>query len=358
MAAIALLHPFPFGPPIMAPQAEALRAAGHQVIVPDLWPQTPIAPAARPVLPGPEGLRRAEAAGQTGQVAVAGLSSAAMSRWPCWPTPAPGRRPGAHGHEGRGGRRRRGGRSRGVCGAGRGRGMAWVPSATPGLLGETTREQRPDIVEQVRQWILASDPAAVAWTQRAMAARPDSLPVLAARGNSGVGPSLVLVGAEDTLAAGAGPADGGGAGRCTVGRAAGAGHLTAVECPKRCPTVWSHGPRGCHDPPPVRIPLRAGACPSASRRPGGVGRPGAFAGVAHGQGTTAGTHARSDLACPHPHPPRAARGAGPSRPMGYVPALDGVRAVAVLGVLVYHGSASWIPGASWAWTCSSCCRAA
>lgn len=63
------------------------------------------------------------------------------------------------------------------------------------------------------------------------------------------------------------------------------------------------------------------------------------------RGTTAGTHARSDPGMPASAPaPGGAGGAGPSRPMGYVPALDGVRAVAVLGVLVYHGSASWARG--------------
>lgn len=34
----------------------------------------------------------------------------------------------------------------------------------------------------------------------------------------------------------------------------------------------------------------------------------------------------------------------PAPPMGYVPGLDGIRAVAVIGVLLFHGSSSWLPG--------------
>ncbi len=34
----------------------------------------------------------------------------------------------------------------------------------------------------------------------------------------------------------------------------------------------------------------------------------------------------------------------PAPPMGYVPGLDGIRALAVLGVLVFHGNSSWLPG--------------
>ncbi|MEI6231312.1 MAG: alpha/beta hydrolase, partial [Actinomycetes bacterium] len=49
----------------------------------------------------------------------------------------------------------------------------------PNLLGATTHEQRPAVVELVRSWIHAADPEGVAWAQRAMAARPDSYDDLA-----------------------------------------------------------------------------------------------------------------------------------------------------------------------------------
>ncbi len=41
---------------------------------------------------------------------------------------------------------------------------------------------------------------------------------------------------------------------------------------------------------------------------------------------------------------RAAAAAPARRSMAYVPALDGLRAVAVVGVLLFHGGVSWIPG--------------
>lgn len=64
-----------------------------------------------------------------------------------------------------------------------------------GLLGATSRAERADVVALVSGWLDAADPAAVAWAQRAMAARPDSHRTLA---ESGV-PGAVIVGGEDTL---------------------------------------------------------------------------------------------------------------------------------------------------------------
>lgn len=230
MAAIALLHPFPFGPDIMAPQAQALRAAGHDVVVPDLL-------AADVVRPEPASMEflaqavfgAATAAGHE-RIAVAGLSLGGYVAMAML-ADSPRRVTGVALLD------TKAGPDDGPAAAGRlayadrvtAEGMGWVPGATlPGLLGETTRETRRDVIAQVEQWILGADPAAVAWTQRAMAARADSLPVLEAFR----GASLVIVGAEDSLsprpAAQAMAAALGGA---PLVELPGAGHLTAVECP-------------------------------------------------------------------------------------------------------------------------------
>lgn len=65
----------------------------------------------------------------------------------------------------------------------------------PLLLGQTTRTNKPEVVQTVRDWILAADPKAAAAAQRAMAARPDSRPTL----SSYEGPALVVWGSEDTM---------------------------------------------------------------------------------------------------------------------------------------------------------------
>ncbi|MFG2695557.1 alpha/beta fold hydrolase [Kitasatospora sp. NPDC048407] len=53
----------------------------------------------------------------------------------------------------------------------------------------------PELTDAVRQMIAEADPAAIAWAQRAMAARPDSLEVLAALEV----PAAVIVGELDTV---------------------------------------------------------------------------------------------------------------------------------------------------------------
>jgi pimeloyl-ACP methyl ester carboxylesterase len=63
------------------------------------------------------------------------------------------------------------------------------------LVGETTHSSQPRVVEQVAAWIEDQAPAGVAWSQRAMAARPDRTGVLAAFD----GPVVVVVGDEDTI---------------------------------------------------------------------------------------------------------------------------------------------------------------
>ena len=63
------------------------------------------------------------------------------------------------------------------------------------LLGETSLAVRPELVDRVAAWIDAQPPEGVAWSQRAMAARPDRTHVLQAFAD----PVTVVVGDEDGL---------------------------------------------------------------------------------------------------------------------------------------------------------------
>ncbi len=63
------------------------------------------------------------------------------------------------------------------------------------LLGETSRMARGGLVERLAGWIDDQRPDGIAWSQRAMAARPDRSAVL----RRFTGPSLVLVGDEDSV---------------------------------------------------------------------------------------------------------------------------------------------------------------
>ena len=96
------------------------------------------------------------------------------------------------------------------------------------VVGITTRETRPEIVEQLRTWIAQKSPESIHWAQRAMAARPDRSEAVAAFS----GPMTVVVGDEDELT----PRefaqaihDLGADSRLVV--VPGVGHLSAVEAP-------------------------------------------------------------------------------------------------------------------------------
>jgi pimeloyl-ACP methyl ester carboxylesterase len=97
-----------------------------------------------------------------------------------------------------------------------------------GLLGVTSRRERPDVVRSVREALAAARTDGVAWSQRAMAARPDATAELAGLAV----PAAVVVGAEDTLS----PPD---VARAMAGALPDAvlsvlpraGHLTPVESP-------------------------------------------------------------------------------------------------------------------------------
>lgn len=105
----------------------------------------------------------------------------------------------------------------------------WLADSTlPNLLGSTTRERRPEVVASVRDLVDAQPADGVAWAQRAMAGRPDSVETL----RSYTGPALVVVGEEDSLT----PPDSAGelAGALSGGELVtlpGAGHLPSIESP-------------------------------------------------------------------------------------------------------------------------------
>ena len=72
---------------------------------------------------------------------------------------------------------------------------AFLDSMVPKLLGETTRRNRPDIVNRARTMMDAMSREGLAAVLRAMAARPDSLPTLPTIDV----PTLVVRGQEDQL---------------------------------------------------------------------------------------------------------------------------------------------------------------
>ena len=71
----------------------------------------------------------------------------------------------------------------------------WSAGMIDGLLGEATRESRPEIVARVQQVLDGAPRATIAWAQRAMAVRSEALGVLRELDV----PVLVVVGNQDTM---------------------------------------------------------------------------------------------------------------------------------------------------------------
>jgi pimeloyl-ACP methyl ester carboxylesterase len=71
----------------------------------------------------------------------------------------------------------------------------FIESMIPKLLGQTTRSNRPDLVDTARAMMMKMTPAGVAAVQRGMAARPDSVATLATMDV----PTLLITGDEDVL---------------------------------------------------------------------------------------------------------------------------------------------------------------
>lgn len=97
------------------------------------------------------------------------------------------------------------------------------------LLSATSVREHPGLPGEVTGWIGQQVPGGVAWSQRAMAGRPDRTPVLAGFD----GPVVVVVGEDDTVT----PLPGAqqmvdAATDATLVVVPGAGHLSAVEAPR------------------------------------------------------------------------------------------------------------------------------
>jgi pimeloyl-ACP methyl ester carboxylesterase len=109
-----------------------------------------------------------------------------------------------------------------------------LAATTPRLVGATTRSTRPDVLARVSEMANSVDPAAVAWAQRAIAARADSVGLLA----SVTVPTVVVAGAEDELVS-VGEAELMAAAlpRCRLVVVPRAGHLTPVEKPATVATA-------------------------------------------------------------------------------------------------------------------------
>ena len=199
---VVLLHAFPFDARLWAPQAEVLAAAGSQVHAPnlpgfgctELLPGAPsIDSVADAILADLEhrGIDRAVLGGISlgGYVAMAMLRkrpemfTAAI----CCDTKASADTELA--------RENRFRMAKAVTDNPQECGRILQQSMLTGLLGQVTRDTRPELVEQVAGWLTDADPRTVAWYQQAMADRAGSLEVL---GELDI-PVLVMWGAEDTM---------------------------------------------------------------------------------------------------------------------------------------------------------------
>ncbi|HEV2116850.1 MAG TPA: alpha/beta hydrolase [Terriglobales bacterium] len=71
----------------------------------------------------------------------------------------------------------------------------FIDSMLPKLLGESTRQNRPDLAQAAKRMMMKMSAEDIAQVQRGMAARPDSVETLKTINV----PTLLLVGSEDTL---------------------------------------------------------------------------------------------------------------------------------------------------------------
>ncbi len=195
---IVLLHAFPLNHHLWDAQARALRAAGHEVLAPDL-PGFGSSPIGEPSLEAyaSAALEQTDAAGfeefVLGGLSMGGYTSMAILRQ------APERvqaliladtRASADSAEGAAGRLARADELDAGLDL-----EVFSRAIIATLVGPTTMAERPEVIDTVRGWIEENPPATIANALRALAARPDSVTELEAFKR----PALIVWGEEDTL---------------------------------------------------------------------------------------------------------------------------------------------------------------
>jgi pimeloyl-ACP methyl ester carboxylesterase len=194
-APLVLLHAFPLNAEMWARQKAALD--GRTVLAPDL-PGFGSSPPGEESLDGfAEQVVLAMDAAGIERAVVAGLSMGgyvALRLWDRWPERVAGlvladTRAGADSPEAAERREEQASRARNE-------GVAWLAeSMLPNVLGPTTLQERPEVVEHVRRMMEGASAEGVARALLAMRGRPDSTDLLRRIDV----PVLAIVGEEDTL---------------------------------------------------------------------------------------------------------------------------------------------------------------
>ena len=194
MARYLLLHAFPFDGAMWDPVADRLRAGGHEVLAPDLrgFGGAPLGdrdPAIDVMVDDVLAVLGDEPAVIAGCSMGGYVAQGIAARRPdlvaalaLVDTKATADPEAARAHRAR------------VASLAEG-GGDWSAGMIDGLLGETTRLSRPDLVATVEGTLAAAPRATVAWAQRAMAARSDARASLAML----TAPVAVVMGEEDTM---------------------------------------------------------------------------------------------------------------------------------------------------------------
>lgn len=194
MARYLLLHAFPFNGAMWETVEELLRAEGHEVLAPDLrgFGSAPLGdrgPAIDVMVEDMLALLGEEPAVIAGCSMGGYVALGIATRRPdlvaalaLVDTKATADAEVARAHRGR------------IAGLAED-GGDWSAGMIDGLLGETTRSSRPDLVATVEGALAAAPRATVAWAQRAMAARSDARASLALL----TAPVAVVMGEEDTM---------------------------------------------------------------------------------------------------------------------------------------------------------------